>query len=143
VFFCCTGSQLVEILDFWIHFTYRGVLVFDRWSVWEVLVCLRYVRGFNWRLSHIEDIQDVSKKDTLFTSRTHQQEKDKNEKQLPKRSPNKTHKKSLGHNYSSIFRPRIDAWIPDYQQSTQRIQRLLRTKHHLPPPRGTREKRLP
>jgi hypothetical protein len=77
VFFCCTVSQLVEILDFWIHFTYRGVLVFGRWSVWAVLVCLRYVRGFNWQLTHYEDMRDVSKKDILFTSRTRQQEKDK------------------------------------------------------------------
>jgi hypothetical protein len=56
----------------------------------------------------------------------------KNERQKPKRSPNKTNKKLVGHDNPTTVRTKKYAWLPTNRYNKKRLWRLFWSKHNLP-----------
>jgi len=58
------------------------------------------------------------------------------------RSPKQAHERPPRPRDPSVLEVQPHAWIPDHRQYTQEFRRLLRTKHHIPPPGQPRRKRI-
>ena len=117
------------------------MVLVEKWLFCYALICFGYVRGFISAVVHMNTCVAIClKKDLLYTCTTNIHGETKNAHR--KKHSSQTHKRPTRPNNPATTRKPPNARLPNNNNNPQKLRRLLRRKHNIPPIKHNGKKEL-